>query len=210
MASMDDGGAVIFWNASRTWPAPRCIVVGVDDPTASAAHQAVIIRRSAALDRIAFAAAVIMPVGITVCSGLVVGAFFGVVALPFVALGLRNVLRQPPLLRGDGRGLWFGRGRIVPWHEVSLIFESNGGYRGSDAIGFELARRTTWLRLPIEKQVSSLFAYGQTAVTTRYVTGVSRTLLIAQLQAIRTLAVGTEDGVAVGAAAIPGARLIDR
>jgi hypothetical protein len=70
----------------------------------------VILCRGVAFDRIALAAAVIMPLAITVCSGLAVGAFLGVVALPFVVLGLRNVLRQPPLLRGDGRGLWFGRG----------------------------------------------------------------------------------------------------
>jgi hypothetical protein len=171
----------------------------------------VIICRGVAFDRIALAAAVVMPLGIAMCSGLAVGAFFGVVALPLVALGLRNVLRQPPLLRGDERGLWFGRGRIVPWHEVKLIYETSVGPRRTfEGIGFEFCRRSTWLRLPIEKQLASLFAYGETAVTTRYVPGVSRTALVARLHAIRTRAVGTEDGIPVGAAAIPGARLLDR
>jgi len=183
----------------------------VHDPTVSSARGAVIICRGVAFDRIALAAAVVVPLGITLASGLAVGAFFGVVALPFVALGLRNVLRQPPLLRGDGRGLWFGRGRIVPWHEVKLIYETSvGPGRRFEAIGFEFCRRSTWLRLPIEKQLASLFAYGETAVTSRYVTDVNRTALVAQLQAVRTRAVGTEDGVPVGAAAIPSARLLDR
>lgn len=177
----------------------------------SSERGAVIICRGVAFDRIALAAAVIMPLAITMSSGLAVGAFFGVVALPFVASGLRNVLRQPPLLRGDGRGLWFGRGRIVPWHEVKLIYETRVGLRGAfEGIGFEFCRRSTWLRLPIEKQIASLFAYGETAVTTRYMTEVNRTVLVAQLHAIRTRAVGTEDGVPVGAAAIPSARLLDR
>jgi hypothetical protein len=171
----------------------------------------VILCRGVAFDRITLATAVIMPLGITMCSGLAVGAFFGVVALPFVVLGLRNVLRQPPLLRGDGRGLWFGRGRIVPWHEVKVIYETGVGPRRTfEGIGFEFCRRSTWLRLPIEKQLASLFSYGETAVTTRYVTDVSRTALVAQLQAVRTRTVGTEDGIPVGAAAIPSARLLDR
>ena len=196
---------------SGACPASPAYSTGVHDPTVSSARGAVIICRGVAFDRIVLAVAVVMPFATAMCSGLVVGALFGVVALPVVALGLRNVLRQPPLLRGDERGLWFGRGRIVPWHEVKLVYETSVGVRRMfEGISFEFCRRSTWLRLPFEKQLASLFEYGETAVTTRYVTEGSRTALVAQLEAVRTRVVGTEDGIPVGAAAIPSARLLDR
>ncbi|MBC7975344.1 MAG: hypothetical protein H7138_10185 [Myxococcales bacterium] len=192
-------------------PTGPAILAAVPALTVSPAREALTLCRSVAFDRIALAAAVILPTGITASSGLAVGAFFSVVALPFVVLGLRNVLRQPPLLRGDERGLWFGRGRIVPWHEVTLIYETSTWPRRTlDGIGFEFARRSTWLRLPLEKQVASLFAYGETAVTTRYVPDLRQTALVAQLQALRTRALGTEDGIPVGASVVPIARMVSR
>ena len=96
-----------------------------------------------------------------------VAATLGIVGLPALYSTTRNTLRNPPLLRADAAGLWFGGGRTVGWREVKMIGEgltNNSGGGSSVAVHFH--QRKTLLRLPFSRVLGSFGSVGDIDVST--------------------------------------------
>jgi hypothetical protein len=135
--------------------------------------------------------------------------FIGGCGAPLLLHGLRGVLLRPPHLRATAAGLWFGGGRIVPWSAVKAIYPSAMDVQISHvrtktkAVSIDFHRRRTLLRLPVRAWFATIACVGDIDVGCG-----NASVLASQLDAMRALACGIEDGVVVGAAPLPAARLV--
>lgn len=151
--------------------------------------------------------------GDEVLPAFVMGAVpVGIAGSLLAASNLWKLVRRPLALRATEAGLWFGRGPIVPWREVTAIYEASGTLHGEDpkqaGVAFAFRRKRMVLRLPIDCWITtihlgdvrlSLHRRPEPAITT-----------IAKLEAMRTAACGTEDGVVSGSVEPPAARVVRR
>ncbi|HET9627816.1 MAG TPA: hypothetical protein VFP84_40940 [Kofleriaceae bacterium] len=144
------------------------------------------------------------------------------VSLPFVGPGLVLAAgnaavilrRRSPQLRATRAGLWFGAGALVPWHDVAAIYEAGvpiqryGFSVKTRAINIRFGRRRTLLRVPSSLWFTT-FAL-DTVKISLFATPDQPASVVAQLDALRSVAVGHEDGVLAGTGEVPAARVIRR
>jgi hypothetical protein len=133
--------------------------------------------------------------------------------VPLVASSLRLLIVRPPRLRATAEGLWFGGGSLVPWSEVKAIYQAgfnitmHGTRTKTSAVAIDFRRRRTLLRLPISLWLGSPFSVGDVDVSP-HGSRTTTSVLVAQLDAMRTVALGTDDPAAPEE--LPAARLVSR
>ena len=141
-----------------------------------------------------------------------VAAMLAVVGLPIVYWTGRNAIMNPPLLRVSEQGLRFGGGNLVPWVAVKMIRECNGdvAVRGmlvtTSSISIYFCQAKTIFQLPLSHWIVSVLSNGDIDVSI-LATKQSARVVAAQLDARKTHALGAENAVTAGAAALPAARI---
>lgn len=145
---------------------------------------------------------------------LMMAVIFGAPAVPAILGALQVIVRKPLGLRATAAGVWFGGGPIIPWHEVTAIYESSPTFQrygmtakpGGVALSFRHKR--TVLRLPISCWMTTLML-GDVRVSTTLRPELPVALVV-KLEAMRAAACGHEDGAMVGASAPAAARVVKR
>ena len=139
-----------------------------------------------------------------------VAATLAVVGLPIVYWTGRNAIMNPPLLHASELGLRFGGGKPVPWRAIKMIGEAklnmryNGVRAGSAGVAIYFHNAKTIFRLPIAYWVTS---FTSDVDVSTIATQQSARVIEAQLDARKTRALGAENAVTTGAAALPAARI---
>lgn len=142
------------------------------------------------------------------------GVVFGVAAL-IAALCVWTIVRQPPQVRATEQGVSFGGRAPIPWSEIKQVYVgtfnvSAYGMAGKTrSISFDFHRKLTLLRLPVTYWFGTMLAVGDVDVAPP-TTGERADVLASRLEAMRVQAVGAIDGVTVGGADLPAARLVER
>ncbi len=134
--------------------------------------------------------------------------------LPTLIVQVRHLIVRTPRARATLDGVWFGGGRIVPWSDISAIYEAGLNVRvhgisgRTSSIAFDFHRKRTLLRVPIGCWLVHPLAVGDIDVSPHAAIDKAH-VLAARLEAMRTRARGTEDAVTAGASDIPPARIVE-
>lgn len=133
-----------------------------------------------------------------------------------VAVMWRGANRVPRTarLRATGEGVRFGGRAIVPWHEITAIYEAGveityySFSAKTPAINIGFHRRRTLLRVPVSLWFTTLTP--ATVKIALYASELSPSVVVARLEAVRIAACGHENGVLPGASEVPAARIVVR
>jgi hypothetical protein len=142
---------------------------------------------------------------------LVVLSPFAAVHVVVAAVNAAALIRGRPQLRATRVGLWFGGGAIVPWSDVTAIYEG-GTQRAAfslqtrAAVHIRFRRRRTLVRLPSWRWLQSWML--DTAQIWLFAMVDPPSAVVARLEALRLAAVSHEDGNPPGAGGIPVARVV--
>lgn len=140
-----------------------------------------------------------------------VAAMLAVVGLPIVYWTGRNAIVNPPLLRVSENGLRFGGGRLVVWSAVKMIRCDGDAAVGAkfvsaSSVSIYFCQAKTIFQLPVSYWIVSVLSSGHIDVSI-IATKQLALVIAAHLEARKTRALGAENAVPAGAAALPVARI---
>lgn len=132
--------------------------------------------------------------------------------VPTLLVGLSRAVFDPPRLRATPAGISIGGRAQIPWTDVKQVYvasmdvSSHGLHARTSAVAIDFLRKRTLFRTPVLAWLASPFTVGDVDISV----GGRPDPVASQLEAMRVLAVGAEDGVVVGSSPVPAARLVDR
>ncbi|NVB81476.1 MAG: hypothetical protein HOV81_23980 [Kofleriaceae bacterium] len=148
-----------------------------------------------------------IPMGAAVCI-LALG-------LALTITAIRAFLTQRYQLRATEQGVSFAGSALVAWSEIDQIFVARikspiDRVSNTPAlVAITFRHKRTLFRLPLTYWISSPFSIGDVDIAL-YKMFEPPYSIVAHLQALRAQAVGTVDGVTVGASDLPSAQVIER
>jgi hypothetical protein len=161
--------------------------------------------------------ALLLLAGVFILLDGVVGAALALLVPGIVLAGcqLPILVRRAPHVRATAAGISFSGSSYVPWRDIKAIYEAGFDVRvnlmktRTQSIAVDFHRKRTMFRLPLAVWLTSPFAVGDIDISP-HDADERAAVIIAKLEAMRTRAVGDEDGTVLGTSELPAARVIDR